>query len=456
MKILLAITMMLCITKLSAQEPVGGKEVAFLNVNVIPMDKEEVLTNRIVIVNNGKITAIHDAALVKIKWHSSTILVDAKGKYLMPGLAEMHAHVPTNADEQQHKDVVKLFALYGITTIRGMLGHPSHIALREKLRSGEILGPILYTSGPAVSGGSVKSPEQAVALVKEEKKAGYDFLKILPGLTKENFAAVSKTAKEENIRFAGHIPFEVGVWNSINAEYQTIDHMDGFVEGLVPGVENMTEKQTGFFGMNVARQIDESKIPVLMSELKKHNVWVVPTQALAERWISSERSAETLRAAPEMKYMDTKTLDNWVKTKSSMKNNPDYDSLKIMDYIKLRRKLIFEMNKTGVGLLLGCDAPQVFNVPGMATHHELQYLVDAGLTPYEALKTGTINVAKFYKKEGKAGVIREGAASELILLSANPLEDISNSTKIEGVMLRDKWLPRSYIEQSLKDLEKTN
>src|SRR5687768_12427374 len=137
MKISLTIMLMLCISELFAQEPVTRKEVAFLNVNVIPMDKEEVLTNRIVVVNNGKITAIHDAASIKIKWHSSTLLVDAKGKYLMPGLAEMHAHVPTNADEQSHKDVVKLFALHGITTIRGMLGHPSHIELREKLRTGE-------------------------------------------------------------------------------------------------------------------------------------------------------------------------------------------------------------------------------------------------------------------------------------------------------------------------------
>lgn len=454
MKISLTIMLMFCITKMYSQEPVVGKEIVFTPVNVIPMDKEEVLTNQTVVVKNGVITEMGDAATVK--YNKKATVIDAKGKYLVPGLAEMHAHVPTNADEQSHKDIVKLFALHGITTIRGMLGHPSHITLREKLRTGEILGPILYTSGPAVSGGSVKSPEQAVALVKEEKKAGYDFLKILPGLTKENFAVVAKTAKEEGIRFAGHISFDVGVWNSINAEYQTIDHMDGFVEGLVPGVENMTEKETGFFGMNVARQADQSKIPVLMDELKKHNVWVVPTQALAERWISSERSAEALRAAPEMKYMDAKTLDAWVKTKSSMKENPSYDSAKITDYIALRRKLIFAINQSGVGLLLGCDAPQVFNVPGVATHHELKYLVDAGLTPYEALKTGTVNVARFYKKEGKAGVVRKGAASELILLNANPLEDISNSRKIEGVMLRDKWLSKSYIEQSLKQLEKTN
>ena len=105
--------------------------------------------------------------------------------------------------------------------------------------------------------------------------------------------------------------------------------------------------------------------------------------------------------------------------------------------------------------MLGCDAPQVFNVPGVATHHELQYLVDAGLTPYEAIKTGTVNVARFYKKNGQAGVVRKGAVSDLILLNGNPLENISNTMKIDGVMLNKNWLPKAYIEQSLKKLEKS-
>jgi hypothetical protein len=232
--------------------------------------------------------------------------------------------------------------------------------------------------------------------------------------------------------------------------------MDGFVEGLVPGIENIPEKEVGFFGLHVTRRADKNKIPELMNELNEHNVWVVPTQALAERWMTSSRTSESFRADPEMKYMDAKTLDDWVNAKSGMRQDPKYDSSEVADYINLRRKLIYECNKTGVGLLLGCDAPQVFNVPGVATHHELQYLVDAGLTPYEALKTGTVNVAAFYKKTGQTGVIKKGAASDLLLLNANPLTDINNTTKIEGVMLGKNWLPKSYLEQALKKLEKTN
>lgn len=447
---------LLCTLFSFAQETVNSdeKEIVFRSVNVIPMDRDILLKNQVVVVRSGKITAIGDAA--SVKYGDNAEVIDGTGKYLMPGLAEMHAHVPPNGNMEEHKDVLLLFATHGITTIRGMLGHPSHLELRKKLSTGEITGPRLYTSGPSLSGGSVHNPQEAEKIVMEEKKAGYDFLKIHPGLTKENFAAVAKAAKKAGIRFAGHIPFDVGVWNSINAEYQTIDHLDGFVEGLVPGMENIPESESGFFGMYIADRADEGKIPELMKQLKQHQVWVVPTQALAERWISGERKASDLRNDPEMKYMKPETVNNWVKTKTSLENNPRFDSAKIADYIKLRRKLIYECNKTGVGLLLGCDAPQVFSVPGVATHHELQYLVDAGLTPYEALKTGTVNVAKFYKKEGISGIVKKGAVADLILLSANPLENISNSTSIIGVMLGNKWLPQSYIEQTLKSLEKTN
>ena len=295
--------------------------------------------------------------------------------------------------------------------------------------------------------------EQAVQMVKDEKLAGYDFLKIHPGLSKDNFDAMVRTANEQNIPFAGHVSFEVGVWKAIEAKQQTIDHMDAFVEGLIPGIEKMTEEETGLFGMFVADKVDTTLISKLMKALRDNNVWVVPTQALAERWFSPARTAESFRSDPEMKYMDSKTLDNWVKAKKNLESNPKYDREKINNYIKLRRKLIYECNRNGVGLLLGSDAPQIFNVPGMSTHHELQYLVDAGLTPYEALKTGTINAGVFYKT-AEMGVIKQGANGDLVLLNANPLSDIANTQKIEGVLVSNRWMNRDTLTEMLKKLEK--
>lgn len=450
---IITLILLVCLVPCFAQEIIEkDREVVFKSVNVVPMDRESIIENQVVVVKNGKIQSIRSPK--KAKYRKNALVIDAQGRYLIPGLAEMHAHVPPVDDLEPMKEVLMLFAANGITTIRGMLGHPKHLELRKMINSGEITSPQFFTSGPSLSGQSVQTQDQAVQIVKEEKQAGYDFLKIHPGLTKDNFDAMVRTAKEQDIPFAGHVSFHVGVWKAIESKQQTIDHMDAFVEGLVPGIENMTEEETGLFGMYVADKVDTTRIPKLMKALRENNVWVVPTQALAERWFSPARTAESFRSDPEMKYMDPKTLDNWVKAKTNLATNPKYDPEKINNYINLRRKLIYECNRNGVGLLLGCDAPQIFNVPGISTHHELQYLVDAGLTPYEALKTGTINIGVFYNKPGEMGVIKEGANGNLVLLNANPLESIANTSKIEGVLVGNRWMNRATLDDVLKKLEK--
>jgi len=452
MKMIITLMLLVCVLPCFSQEVIEkDREVVFKSVNIVPMDRESIIQNQSVVVKNGKIQTI--GAPKKVKYNKNALVINAKGKYLMPGLAEMHAHVPPIDDLEPMKEVLLLFVANGITTIRGMLGHPKHLELRKMINSSEIISPRFFTSGPSLSGQSVHTQEQAIQMVKDEKQAGYDFLKIHPGLSKDNFDAMVRTANEQNIPFAGHVSFEVGVWKAIEAKQQTIDHMDAFVEGLIPGIEKMTENETGLFGMFVADKADTTLIPKLMKALRDNNVWVVPTQALAERWFLPARTAESFRSDPEMKYMDSKTLDNWVKAKKNLESNPKYDREKIDNYIKLRRKLIYECNRNGVGLLLGSDAPQIFNVPGMSTHHELQYLVDAGLTPYEALKTGTINAGVFYKT-AEMGVIKQGANGDLVLLDANPLSDIANTQKIEGVLVGNRWMNRDALTEMLKKLEK--
>ena len=425
------------------------REIVFTSVNVVPMDSEKIIPNSMVIVKDGKVTAIGK----KLKYDKNALVIDTKGKYLIPGLAEMHAHVPPNENLESHKEVLFLFAANGITTIRGMLGHPKHLELRSMINSGEVFGPRFYTTGPSFNGLSVKTAERGAAMVREQKAAGYDYLKLHPGLTKETFAAISSTAKEVGIPFAGHVSFGVGVWRAIDAGYSSIDHMDGFVEAMVPGIESMVEQQTGLFGMFVADKADVAMIPKLMKELKDKNIWVVPTQSLADRWFAANYTGDDFLKDPDSKYMDKKIVNQWIDTKKNLMANAQYDAKKIENFIKLRRKLIYECQQNGVGLLLGCDAPQIFNVPGFSTHNELKYLVDAGLTPYQALRTGTVNVAK-YLNLSEAGIIKPGAIADLVLINGNPLTDITNTKKVEGVMMRGKWLSKNEIEAGLKKLEK--
>lgn len=439
------------IVRLQSQPSIGDRQIAFRNVNVIPMERNRVLEGQTVVTMNGRIITMGGAA--DLEYASNAIVIDARGKYLIPGLAEMHAHIPPSDDVEAMKEVLKLFALNGITTIRGMLGHPRHLELRESIRRGEVPGPHLYTTGPSFNGMSVRSPEDGAAMVRRQKDAGYDYLKLHPGLTRQEFDAIASTAKEVGIPFAGHVSFGVGVWRAIEAGYSSIDHLDGFVEGLVPGIEKMHEQQAGFFGSLVADEVDRSRIPELMRALRTNNIWVVPTQSLAERWIHPDYTSEDFRKDPHSVYMKPQTVEQWITSKNNLVSGDDYNEEEVRNFVQLRRDLILECQKNGVGLLLGCDAPQVFNVPGFSTHNELEYLVLSGLSPYEALLTGTRNVASYLGLDN-AGVIREGAVSDLILLDANPLENIANTRKIAGVMIGNRWMDKAYIEAELRKLVK--
>ncbi|UHG89654.1 amidohydrolase family protein [Spirosoma oryzicola] len=437
-------------TRLFAQEPVRNREIVFRSVNVIPMDQERVLENQTVVVKAGTITALGNAGT--IKFSKDALIVEAKGKYLMPGWAEIHAHVPPIDDLEPMKEVLTLYLANGITTIRGMLGHPKHLELRSKINSGEILGPHFYATGPSFNGQTVKTAQRGAEMVREQKAAGYDFLKLHPGLTKETFPAIAKTAHEVGIPFVGHVSFNVGVWRAIDAHYSSIDHLDGFIEALTPGIDTLAEQETGLFGAWIADRTSESMLPKLVTGLRNSRIRVVPTQALAERWLSP-LPAETFTDDPEMKYMNPDQIKSWVNAKNSYNNNPNFSKERAEKLIQVRRKIIRECQKNGVELLLGSDAPQVFNVPGFSIHHEMKYLVDAGLTPYEVLRTGTVNVASYLNKPN-SGVVRPGNVSDLVLLNGNPLKDISQTRNIEGVMIGTNWLSKAYIQNELKKLEK--
>lgn len=442
----LYILLLACILFFYVAEGQQPTEVVFQSVNVIPMNLEKVIANQDVIVRNGVIASMGPAGSYKPQ--KGAQIVDGAGKYLMPGLAEMHAHVPPVDDLEPMKEVLLLFLANGVTHIRGMLGHPRHLELRTKISSGEILGPSFYTSGPSANGTSVPDAAAAIKLVTDQKTAGYDFIKIHPGIRLDAFRAISEKARAVQLPFAGHVPSDVGIWNAVDLGLLTIDHLDGMVEALIPGKERFAEGDHGLFATQVFMDADTRHMNKLMETLRRNKVWVVPTQALAVRWIAPIPDAAARSTEAEMKYMDQKTIQNWKQTKNNTESNPAYKRSDMPRYIALRNQLIKACQQNGVPLLLGSDAPQVFNVPGFSIHHELQYMVDAGLTPYQALYSGTVNVGRFYGKE-KMGTIQDGAPADLLLLHGNPLINIGETKKIEGVMIAGRWLDKNWIEQTL-------
>ena len=197
---------------------------AFVDVSVVPMDRERVVEHQTVIVLNGLIETIGPADQVRLP--EGAVRIDGRGRYLLPGLAEMHAHIPSNSVEFA-EEVLFLYAANGVTTIRGMLGSPLHLELRERVAAGELLGPRIWTSSPSVNGNSVRTPEQADSAARGSKRAGYDFIKIHPGLSRAAFDRLDATADAVGITFSGHVPTDVGVARALEAQYASIDHLDG-------------------------------------------------------------------------------------------------------------------------------------------------------------------------------------------------------------------------------------
>ncbi|MDX2071089.1 MAG: amidohydrolase family protein [Haliscomenobacter sp.] len=427
---------------------------AITHVNVLPMTSEEVLKDYTVLLKDGKVFKMGPSNKLKAKKKNQVI--DGTGKYLMPGLTEMHAHIPTpeNGDDTWVRQVLFLYVANGVTTIRGMLGDPYHLTLRKNVDNELLIGPRIFTSSPSMNGNTIKTPAEAREKVIQYKKDGFDFLKVHPGVKREVFDTMAKIAQSLNLPFSGHVPVEVGIRHALASRYASVDHLDGYLEGTVPADVLAQNPNAGFFGSNYIPNADEKLLDVLAAETKKQGVWVVPTQSLFTRWFSPTDAA-ALANEPEMQYMPSKTLYQWRQNKSNL-TGANYSEVLWQRFILFRHKILQSLHKADVDLLLGSDAPQVFNVPGFSLRHEMKSLAEANLPPYAILRSGTANPARFFGRSGAFGTIVPGASADFILLEANPLENVSNTSKQVGVMLRGKWLSKEFIEAELEKIADKN
>jgi imidazolonepropionase-like amidohydrolase len=423
------------------------RTVVFTGVSVIPMDRDTVLRDRTVVVENGRIT--HVGARRAAPAGATT--VDARGKFLMPGLAEFHAHVPSGQGAVHAHRTLSLYVLAGVTTARGMLGAPMHLAIRDSIAAGTLLGPRLLTSGPSFNGNSVTSPAVAATMVRDQKAAGYDLLKIHPGVPRTAFDSLAAVANALRIPFAGHVPLEVGLDAALTSKYSTIDHLDGIVEAMYAGPGPLTPQANGFFGLGIMRQLDLSRFDSIVGRVKASGVAMVPTQILMDNW-ASDATGEELTAGPEFRYWLPQQVAAWRNNKNNTLAQAEVPREQRQEFIALRRRIVKALYDGGVPFLLGSDAPQLWNVPGFSAHRELEALVAAGLTPYQALRTGTVDVARFMGEEGRSGTVRPGARADLVLLDANPLADVANVGRIHGVVVNGRWIAPAERTRMLEAL----
>jgi imidazolonepropionase-like amidohydrolase len=436
--------LLMLLTVLFVAPALADTPVAFVNVNVVPMTSATVVPEQTVIVDGGKIAVIGDVDTTPIP--DDATVIDGTDRFLMPGFAEMHAHVP----EATSPSIDRYFNLYvanGVTTIRGMLGHPSHVGLRADLASGAVFGPRLVTSGPSLNGRSVSGAAEAREMIAQQHAAGYDFAKIHPGLTADEFDALADAANDIGLPFAGHVTVAAGLRRTFEKGQATIDHLDGYFVALLPPDSPGLGGFGGFFDVFLADEVDTGRIVEIARATAAAGVWNVPTEILVEQLVD-ETSIADLRSRPEMRYMPDDTVAAWARAKEAQLADRNYDAAVAARGIELRRQLIVELHRAGAGLLLGSDSPQVFNVPGFSLHRELDALVAAGLSPYDALYTGTVAVAEFLGSSG--GIVAAGRDADLVLLDADPLADIGNSRRIHGVMLRGTWYGASALEARIE------
>jgi len=456
------LTLVLCFIYLPAFAQTTNQPIAFINVNVIPMDQERILSNQTVIVREGVIVELGAASKIKVPGIARRI--DARGKYLLPGLVDMHTHLLSdeNFPDSLAPDELAIMLANGVTTIRLMIGTPEHLKLRQQVQSGEVMGPTIYAASPQLAGrafGSVfngravPTPEAARQAVREFKQAGYDFIKITFFLTPAVYDAIIETAREVGIRVVGHVEPNIGLRRALAAGQQ-IEHLDSYLEAVLS--DNAPSKDS-VTNMNVYKMknwesldfMDDQKIKEVAQATAAANVWNSPTMSVLKLAFSVGASEDEIKARPDYRYWPKKLGElYWASQKKYWANAPS--EKRRQRYTQVRNQLVKEIHQAGGKILAGSDTPEFFLMYGFTLHRELKSYVEAGLSPYAALETATRNPAEYLQILDQAGTIAKGKHADLVLLEANPLTNIEHTTHLAGVMVKGKWLPKEQMNQMLK------
>jgi imidazolonepropionase-like amidohydrolase len=425
---------------------------AITQVTVLPMDSDAVLQNQTVLIRDGRIERIGSSS--ELTPDSGMEIINGSGRYLIPGLAEMHGHIPSADNPQFAEDMLFLYISNGVTTVRNMLGNAYHLELREQILNGAVDGPTVFAASPWLSSNSIPTPRDAHSVVHEYKQAGFDLMK-MGNLPLETYLAVAEAAHEIGLPFAGHIPGSVPLETALEARQMSIDHYDRYVEFMAAAHPEASTRDGGFFGSNLMDLVDESRMAEAVALTVQAGTWNVPTLSLVEH-LTEPESGDELIQRPEMRYMPENVLHNWAQVKNNFDNRPDFEPENAARLVQLRRDLTLALHQAGAPIVLGSDAPQFFNVPGFSIHHEMRMMVDSGLTPYEVLVTGTRNAALYFDTPGEFGTIVPGSRADLILLDAHPFDDIAHVQNPAGVMVRGQWWSRNRIQERLEEIAARN
>jgi imidazolonepropionase-like amidohydrolase len=439
--------------------------IAITNVNVVPMTTDSVIRDATVIVRDGRIVAVGPSRRADIP--AGAVRIDGRGKYLIPGLADAHTHLYSDDEVADSLAAYELGVMLanGVTTARIMIGTPEHLKLRDDIAAGRVLGPQLWLASPHLTGRQatnarvVTTPEEARAAVREMAEAKYDFIKITDPLSPAAYEAIVDEARARRIPIDGHVDPSIGVMRALEVG-QNIQHLDGYFEAALadsaPSRTSLT--QGGVFRLANWRSIDHidyAKLARLAGATARAGVWSTPTLAVFNTAFAIGFTDEDLHQRPDWKLMPANFRRLYLRARERYWN-PANDSVRTANrrrrYAEFRNRAVKAIADSGGAgrILAGSDSPDWFMVYGWTMHRELESLVGAGLTPYQALSAATRNPAAYFGSAREWGTIEPGKRADLVLLKANPLDDIRNTTRIEAVVIGGRWLPRAELDRMIR------
>ncbi|WKZ79757.1 MAG: amidohydrolase family protein [Fimbriimonadaceae bacterium] len=430
---------------------------AFTHVNVVPMNGEEVHLDQTVIVSGDRIVQWGPAASLALP--DGATVIDGKGKYLLPGLSDMHAHIAPNEND------LALFIANGVTFVRNMSGEPLHLNFQRRIASGDLLGPTIHTTGPIIDGESplfpgsaiVASAEDAERQVDAQRNAGYAAIKVYAGLQPKAYEAILLAANNRGLPVYGHVPWRVGLRNALRQGQRSFEHLIDFLYELIPDDSPARAKviaandrrdanamHVGLWAAVTTEGMDE-----LAAEAAAAGAWFCPTLVVMDRIASNDAEFNTHSEDPAVALIHPMLRQSWEARIASF--SPEA--------VEARRRglptvgqAVSALHRAGVHILVGTDTPNPYVLPGFSVHDELRLLVEAGLSPYEALKAATADAAAFVGLEKEWGTIAAGLRADLLMVDGNPLENIRSTSDISGVMVRGKWYSSADLRARLRSI----
>jgi tetratricopeptide (TPR) repeat protein len=446
----------------------------FIHVTIIDTSGGPNQADMTVFIAGDRITDIKKTA--KVRAPRGAQIIDATGKFLIPGLWDMHAHYFDSA-------YLSLFIANGVTGVRIMAGDPADFKQREEIAKGFLIGPRMVIGSPLIDGPkplwpgsiSVSNEVEGRKVVRQMKEIGYDFIKVYQLLPREAYFAIADESKKLGIHFAGHLPSSIRATEASNAGQRSIEHLSSEPLGILLACSSKEEelyktREKAFEGVSqqprtpsqlaayrsfankVMESYDDEKASALFALFVKNNTWQCPTLTVLKsyRYLDDKNFTNDAR----LKYMPKAKRESW-----ELKNDPWVSPLTVEDWAvekKVYRKelaLVGAMHRAGVKLLAGTDTGNPYCFPGFSLHDELGLLVEAGLTPLEALQAATYNAAEFLGMMESLGTVEAGKMADLVLLDADPIKDIANTKKIAAVVVGGKFYSRSSLDEMLAKIE---